>query len=227
MTDKNGNPLTELRLVKNTWQTVSKMSKNNCLQELILGAKVKKRDLEMMEKSECVSNGSTTYHNLKISCNEDFSLDAMSTGGLMFSEPAIKYIRSVTPKSRLDLWEEWTQVTQPENSAQEEKKSSTKGRLTGLTDSEKSVVHLLDNEIIRSLQDEIGEQIPNKDNTMQSAQDETNYEKELLQLALKHSEACRMKLENKFQMKTTQCKVHKMRLIMRKNYCNWLLSIQM
>ena len=86
MIDKNGNPLTELRLVKNTWQRVSKMSKNKCLQEL--GAKVKKRDLEMMEKSERLSNGCTTYHNLKISCNEDFSLDALSTSGLTFSKPA-------------------------------------------------------------------------------------------------------------------------------------------
>ena len=93
MTDKDGNPLTELRLVKNTWQRVSKMSKNKCLQELILGAKVKKRDLEMLEKSKCLVNGSTTYHNLKISCNEDFSLHALSTGGLTFSEPAINYTR--------------------------------------------------------------------------------------------------------------------------------------
>ena len=104
MTDKDGNPLMELRLVKNTWQRVSKMSKNKCLQELILGAKVKKRDLEMMEKSEHLENGSTTYHNLKISRNEDFLLKALSTGGLTFSEPAINYIRSVTTKSRPDLW---------------------------------------------------------------------------------------------------------------------------
>ena len=185
MTDKNGNPLTELRLVKNTWQRVSKMSKNKCLQELILGAKVKKRDLEMMEKSEHLWNGCTTYHNLKISHNEGFSLDALSTGGLTFSEPAIKYIRSVTQKSRPDLWEDSIQDIQTEDSGQE-KKSSTKGRLTGLTDSEKSIVHLLDNEIIRTLQDEIGEQNQNEDNTLQTPEDETNYEKELLQLALKH-----------------------------------------
>ena len=185
MTDKDGKPLTELRLVKNTWQRVSKMSKNKCLQELILGTKEKKRDLEMMEKSERLQNGSTTYHNLKISRNEDFSLEALSTGGLTFSEPAIKYIRSVTTKSRPDLWEQSIQHTQSEDSAQE-KKSATKGRLTGLTDSEKSIVHLLDNEIIRSLQDEIGEVSTSEENTLQTADNETNYEKELLQLALKH-----------------------------------------
>ena len=187
MTNKNGNPLTELRLVKNTWQRVSKMSKNKGLQELILGAKVKKRDLGMMEKSEHLLNGCTTYHNLKISRNADFSLDALSTGGLMFSEPAIKYIRSVTTKSRPDLWEESIQHTQSKDTVQE-KKSATKGRLTALTDSEKSIVHLLDDEIIRSLQDEIGEQNTNEENTLQTGENETNYEKELLQLALKRSD---------------------------------------
>ena len=164
------------------------MSKNKCLQELNLGAQVKKRDLEMMKKSECLENGSTTYHNLKTSRNEDFSLKALSTGGLTFSEPAINYIRSVTTKSRPDLWQESIQDTQSEDSAQE-KKSATKGRLTDLTDSEKSIVHLLDNEIIRSLQDEIGELSTNEENTLQTAENETNYEKKLLQLALKHSDA--------------------------------------
>ena len=49
-------------------------------------------------------------------------------------------------------------------------------------------MHLLDNEIIRSLQDEFGELNANKENTLQTAENETNYEKELLQLALKHSD---------------------------------------
>ena len=85
------------------------------------------------------------------------------------------------------MWEDLIQDIQNEDSGQE-KKSSTKGRLTGLTDSEKSIVHLLDNEIIRTLQDEIGEQNQNEDNTLQTPENEKNYEKELLQLALKHSD---------------------------------------
>ena len=85
------------------------------------------------------------------------------------------------------MWEESIKDTQSEDSVQE-KKSATKGRLTGLTDSEKSIVHLLDNEIVRSLQDETEELNTNEENTLQTAENETNYEKELLQLALKHSD---------------------------------------
>ena len=61
-------------------------------------------------------------------------------------------------------------------------------QITGLTDSEKSIVHLLDNEIIRSLQDDLGEQIFCEESEITNAGDELDYEKELLKLALHHSE---------------------------------------
>ena len=61
-------------------------------------------------------------------------------------------------------------------------------QITGLTDSEKSIVHLLDNKIIRSLQDDLGEQIFGEESEITNAGDELDYEKELLKLALHHSE---------------------------------------
>ena len=40
MTSTDGSPLTELHLVKPTWQRVQKMSKEKCLQEMILASKI-------------------------------------------------------------------------------------------------------------------------------------------------------------------------------------------
>ena len=66
MTDKNGMPLTELQLIKPTWQKVQKMNKEKCLQEMILACKISWRDLECMATSRSLETGKVSYHNLTL-----------------------------------------------------------------------------------------------------------------------------------------------------------------
>ena len=104
MTSEKGLPLTELRLIKPTWQRVQKMTKEKCLQEMVLAAKISHRDLELMAKIPKLNRGKVTYHNLTLTHNADSTVDVLLTGSLTFKEPAIKYIRTITQNSRPDLW---------------------------------------------------------------------------------------------------------------------------
>ena len=104
MTSEIGLPLTELRVIKPTWQRVQKMTKEKCSQEMVLAAKICHRDLEIMATTAKLNGGRVTYHNLMLTHNADSTVDVISTGGLTFKEPAIKYICSITPTSRPDLW---------------------------------------------------------------------------------------------------------------------------
>ena len=79
------------------------MNKNKCIQELVIGSKVKKQDLEVMEKRKQLDSGKVTYYNLDISHNGDVSLGVQS---MTFKSPAMQYIRSITKQSRTDLWKE-------------------------------------------------------------------------------------------------------------------------
>ena len=146
MTDKHGNPLNALRLIKPMWQRVQKMSKQKCIQELALGSKLKKRDLEQMEKSEHLEIGKTNYYNLEISRIGDASLDVKSTGGMTFKSPAIQYIRSITKRSRPDMWEE---VEINRLSVDDETLNdavptqATKKKITGLSEEEQEYCSLI------------------------------------------------------------------------------------
>ena len=119
MTSEKGLPLMELRLIKPTWQRVQKMTKEKCLQEMVLAAKISRRDLEIMASNQKLSGGKVTYHNLTLTHNADSTVDVVSTGGLTFKEPAIKYIRTITQKSRPDLWVENAEETVTEEGSEE------------------------------------------------------------------------------------------------------------
>ena len=94
----------ELRLIKPTWQRFQKMTKEKCLQEMVLAAKISRRDLELMAKIPKLNWGKVTYHNLTLTRNADSTVDVVLTGGLTFKEPAIKYIQTITENNRPDLW---------------------------------------------------------------------------------------------------------------------------
>ena len=66
MTHENGEPLTKLRLTKQTWQRVQKYSKNKCFQEVCLASKCKSADLDTMSKAQKLFSGTYNFHNLKI-----------------------------------------------------------------------------------------------------------------------------------------------------------------
>ena len=85
MTSEKGLPLTELRLIKPTWQRVQKMTKEKCLQEMVLAAKICHRDLELIAKIPKLNGGKVTYHNLTLTYNVDSTVNVVSTGGLIHS----------------------------------------------------------------------------------------------------------------------------------------------
>ena len=187
MTDKNGMPLTELRLIKLTWQKVQKMNKEKCLQEMILACKISRRDLECMATSRSLETGKVSYHNLTLTRNADSTIDVTSTGGFIFQEPAMKYIRSVTRKSRPDLWKD-SPHDRNINDPEEIQKNRKRVNVFGLSESEKSIVHLLDPEIVRDLQESVGEDLTGDDRENTTRENEIDYEKELLCLALNRSD---------------------------------------
>ena len=81
MTTENGDPLNELRLIKPTWQWVSKFTKEKCLQELNLLSKLKTSDLEVISNLPRLEKGEITYYNLRITKNSNYAVSLESTGG--------------------------------------------------------------------------------------------------------------------------------------------------
>ena len=125
---------------------------------------------------------------LEISHDANGSLHISSTEGMMFNQPVIQYIWSIMNQSRPDLWVEREEGVNDDKNINIEMAVQPKGRkITGLTKSERSIVHLLDNDIICSLQEEMGEEIFNEEND--THQEEIDYKKELLKLVLKHDDA--------------------------------------
>ena len=189
MTSEKGLPLTELRLIKPTWQRVQKMTKEKCLQEMVLAAKISRRHLELMAKIPKLNRGKVTYHNLTLTGNADSTVDVVSTGGLTFKEPAIKYIRTITQNSRPDLWLENAEENVIDEGNEVNNTKKKKGNVCRLTESEKSIVHLLDSEIVRDLQEALGENFMLEEPVDNITTDgDVDYEKELLWLALNHSD---------------------------------------
>ena len=173
MTCADGSPLTELCVIKPTWQKVQKMSKEKCLQEMILASKICQCDLETMSSADKLMYSNTHYHNLKITRNADSTVDVISTGGVTFTEPAIQYLHSVTKQNHPDLWIQTDTELQEVENGEEENVKRKRSTACGLTESERSIVHLLDSEIIRDLQDSVGENIMG-DEASESVQNEYN-----------------------------------------------------
>ena len=78
MTSADGEPLTELRVIKPTWQRVEKMSKEKRLQEMVLACKISQRDLEEMATDEKLFHRKKAYHNLTLVCSADGTVDIES-----------------------------------------------------------------------------------------------------------------------------------------------------
>ena len=156
---------------------------------MVLAAKISHRDLELMAKIPKLNWGKVTYHNLTLTCNADSTVDVVLTGGLTFKEPAIKYIRTITEKSRPDLWLENTEENVIDEGNEVNNTKKKKGNVCGLTESKKSIVHLLDSEIVRDLQEALGENFMLEEPVDNITTDgDVDYEKELLRLALNHSD---------------------------------------
>ena len=148
---------------------------------MVLAAKICHRDLEVMATIPKLNGGKVTYHNLTLTCNADSTVDVISTGRLTFKEPAIKYIRTITEKSRPDLWLENSQENVTEEGNEVNTMKIKKGNVCGLTESEKSIVHLLDSEIVRDLQETLGENFTLEEPVDNITTDgDVDYEKELL-----------------------------------------------
>ena len=156
---------------------------------MILASKISWRDLEMMASADRLMYRNTRYHNLKLMRNADSTVDVISTGGVTFTRPAIQYFHSVTKQNCPDLWTQTDAEIQEVDNGEEETAKKKRSTAWGLTDSEKNIVHLLDSEIIRDLQESVGENIIG-DEAPESVHNENNidFEKELLHLALNQAD---------------------------------------
>ena len=182
MQSEDGSPLNKLRLVKPTWQRVQKLTKEKCLELLILAAKVKKVELENMSNEMRLERGEKHYYNIVIEKGRSGALKVTSTGGSTFSEPAIQHIATVTETSRPDVFD----GTYTNLEEEEPVKKTTRKSQYGLREEEKSLAHLLDKEIIQDIENDIGEEMfPGEDVALVSEKDMTQM---LLNLALNHSE---------------------------------------
>ena len=183
MQTQNGLPLNELRLIKPTWQRVVRLTKDKCLEQLILGAKIKASDQESMAKEQNLATGERNYYNLHIERDSNTSLVVTLRGGSTFSKPAIKYAHSITQQSQPDLWEE--SYTDEYIVVDTDRRRSRKVQV-GLRDDETSLAHLLDREIANEIECEIGEYFSALE------EDPVLTEKDLLQvllsLTLRHSD---------------------------------------
>ena len=95
-------------------------------------------------------------------------------------------IRSVTKVTHPQLWEETCDITHlPQN---DDPAKPRKKQTVGLGESERNLVHLLDNEIVTALETEQGDDFFNEESTSQSDNDERNSAEVLLSLALKHED---------------------------------------
>ena len=187
MQSDTGLPLTQLRLIKNTWQRIMRLSKEKCLELLILAAKVKATDLERMMGEERLDGEIKTFYNIELKRESDGSLCVQSRGGATFSEPAIAYIRTVTERSRPDLWKENAEIVAE---CRVEKKRSRTVQV-GLKDDEKSLAHLLDREIVEEIKNELGEELILVEEEVHIT--EKDFSQFVLTLALKHSDVSLLK----------------------------------
>ena len=95
-------------------------------------------------------------------------------------------IRSVTNVTHPELWEMTdnnTHQLRNDDPARPRKKQTV-----GLRESERNLVHLLDNEIVTALETELGDDFFDEESTSQSNNDERNSAEVLLSLALKHED---------------------------------------
>ena len=183
MQTQQGLPLNELRLIKPTWQRVLRLTKDKCLELLILGAKIKASDLESMAKEQKLTTGERNYYNLHIERDSAGCLLVTSRGGSTFSKPAIQYIRSITEQSRPDLWEE--SYTDEDMIIDTDRRRSRKVQV-GLRDDERSLAHLLDREIANDIECEIGEEFSALEED--PVLTEKDLSQVLLSLTLRHSD---------------------------------------
>ena len=184
MFSEDGSPLNELRLIKPTWQRVRKYTKDKCIQEIGLLSKLKAVDLEEISVHKRLEEGKIKYYNLEISKTSTHAIEVTSTGGPAFSQQTIQHIKTVTKENYPELWIENEDILN-EDDTMEDKKIHTK-KVIGLRETERNLVHLLDNEIVKALEEEIGEF------TEADESDESVVEKDrtqvLLRLALTHSD---------------------------------------
>ena len=186
MTSTQGEPLNKLRLIKPTWQCIQKLSKDKCLQELMLASKLKTVDIEALSTLSTLPNGLCELYNIRIQWELDGSFVISSRGGSNFSNPVMGKIRSVTEITHPQLWEETRDITHlPWN---DEPGKPRKKQTVGLRESERNLVHLLDNEIVTALESELGDQFFDEENTSESNNDERKSDEVLLSLALKHED---------------------------------------
>ena len=95
-------------------------------------------------------------------------------------------IRSVPNVTHPELWEKTdnnTHLLRNDDPARPRKKQTV-----GLRESERNLVHSLDNEIVTALETELGDDFLDEESTSQSNNDERNSAEVLLSLALKHED---------------------------------------
>ena len=182
MTSESGEPLTQLRLIKPTWQRVQKFSKEKCIQELCLTSKLKVTDLEIIATEKRLEKGTRNCYNITIEKNNSDGFSVTSRGGEYFSEPAIRHIKTVNHDTYPQLWE--TSDGGP-TELDEDKLKGRKKKLVGLRESEKNLVHLLNSEVVTALEEELGEEgVEMSENILE----ETDNSEQLLRMALRHSD---------------------------------------
>ena len=182
MMTENGEPLNELHLIKPTWQRVSKFMKEKCLQEINIISKIKTADLETISQLERLDKGEVKHYNINITQNCRHGITLVSTGGTGFSQPAIQHIKTATRQEYPELWENIEIV----ENADEKPRGRTK-RTIGLRETELNLVHLLDTDIVKALQDEIGTFADNIDE-QEDVTEEKDRAQLLLCMALKQSD---------------------------------------
>ena len=186
MTSTQGEPLNKLCLIKPTWQCIQKLSKDKCLQELTLASKLKTVDIEALSKLSTLPNGLCELYNIRIQRELDGSFIISSHGGSNFSNPVMGKIRSVTEITHPQLWEETHDIT---HLLRNDKLGKPRKKQTvGLRESERNLVHLLDNEIVTALETELSDDFFDEENTSESNNDERKSDEVLLSLALKHED---------------------------------------
>ena len=186
MTSAEGEPLTKLHLIKPTWQRIQKLSKEKCIQELTLASKLKTVHIEVLSKLSTLPNSLFELYNIRIQWELNGSFIVSSHRGSNFSNAVMGKIRSVTKVTRPELWEDTREITHlPQN---DDTAKPRKKQTVGLRESERNLVHLLDNEIVTALETELGDNFFDEANTLESNNDERNSVEVLLSLALKHED---------------------------------------
>ena len=184
MTSEDGEPLTQLRLIKPTWQRVKKFSKEKCIQQLCLASKLKTTDLEVIGELNGQVSGVCKFYNITIEKNNANGITLTSQGGDSFSEPAIRNIKTVT---RITYPELWDNVGEQHDEADGDRSKGRKKKLVGLRESEKNLVHLLNTDIVNALEEELDNGDPDGE-TNDNGLEENDKSEQLLRMALRHSD---------------------------------------